>query len=313
MALTGCSFAGQEQNPSPTLTSPSATSSQATARPPDILVEGLDFPEGPAFDPQGELWCTELQGGNLVRVRAGKVDRFAVDGRPNGLAFDRPGRAWVCDSGQNSIRRLETSRRLDVTGNRWQTMLSEIDGEPLLAPNDLAFDSKGNLLFTCPNFSSEDPLGYVACLRPDGTARKIAKGLYRPNGLDFIQGGQVLVVGDTYRKILLHGPWDPIRCEWGDPQTWANVGGKEGPDGMAPGADGLLYVAIFGDGVIRVLDNQGTLVREIALPGMNPTNAAFDPGGRLGLVVTETEKGQLLSFPDIHPGPSIYDGGSAWP
>jgi hypothetical protein len=32
----------------------------------------------------------------------------------------------------------------------------------------------------------------------------------------------------------------------------------------------------------------------------------------LGLVVTETEHGQLLSLPDIKPGTAIFDGGDAW-
>jgi len=80
------------------------------------------------------------------------------------------------------------------------------------------------------------------------------------------------------------------------------VGGSEGPDGMVPGADRLLYVAIYGDGVIRVVDGQGKIARTITLPGANPTNVAIDPSGKLGLVVTEAEKGQLLSLPEIQPG-----------
>jgi sugar lactone lactonase YvrE len=31
-----------------------------------VLVEGLGFPEGPAFDPQGNLWCTDMGTGELV-------------------------------------------------------------------------------------------------------------------------------------------------------------------------------------------------------------------------------------------------------
>ena len=93
---------------------------------------------------------------------------------------------------------------------------------------------------------------------------------------------------------------------WQDPQPWAQVGGSEGPDGMVPGADGLLYQAIFGDGVIRVVNAQGQVEREIAVPGANPTNVAIDPAGRLGIVVTETEQGQLLSLPTIQPGVALF-------
>ena len=81
---------------------------------------------------------------------------------------------------------------------------------------------------------------------------------------------------------------------------------------MCFGADGLLYQAIYGDGVVRVVDSAGAVTAELALPGANPTNTAIDPSGKLGLVVTETEKGQLLSLPWVQPGVAIFDGGEAW-
>jgi gluconolactonase len=272
-----------------------------------VLAEGLEFPEGPAFDPQGRLWCTELGSGNLVRLEAdGTLRRYPTGGSPNGLAFDRLGRAWVPDSQQNAIRRFDTKTEA------WETLLDSLDGAALQAPNDLAFDALGNLLFTCPNFASTERTGYVVCLRPDGTARVIGEGFYRPNGLDVVEQGKALVVADTYQKTLFKGAWDAQTAAWSDPQPWAEVGGSEGPDGMAPGADGLLYQAIYGDGVVRVVAPDGRVAAELALPGANPTNAAIDPSGQLGLVVTETEKGQLLSLPWVTPGMAIFDGGEAW-
>jgi gluconolactonase len=274
-----------------------------------VLASGLDFPEGPAFDPQGDLWCTELLGGNLVRWREAEIERIPVDGRPNGLAFDRQGRAWVCDSGQNAIRRY------DPIAGTWETLADSLDGQPLQSPNDLCFDSAGNLLFTCPNFADTSPTGYVCCLAPDGKLTRIVEGFYRPNGLDFVEGGKLLVVADTFRKALFKGEWDASQRIWVEPGEWAQVGGSEGPDGMVPGLDGLLYVAIYGDGVIRVVatsvDGEGKIKAELPVPGSNPTNAAVDPSGKLGLVVTETEKGQLLSLPSIQPGVAIFDGGGA--
>lgn len=272
----------------------------------EVLAEGLDFPEGPAFDADGNLWCTELGAGNLVRLSGGKVERIAIKGRPNGLAFDRQGRAWVPDSGNNSIRRYHPASAT------WETMLDAVDGQPLLSPNDVTFDARGNLIFTCPNFASQEQKGYVVCLKPDGSAKKIAEGYYRPNGLDIVDGGMSLVVADTFQKALFKGAWDDEQCEWQDAALWAKVGGAEGPDGMAFGANGLLYQAIYGDGIIRVIDNAGETVDRIELPGMNPTNAAVDPSGKLGLVVTEAQKGLLLSIPALQPGAAIFDGGDAW-
>jgi len=272
-----------------------------------VLADGLDFPEGPAFDLEGNLWCTELGAGNLVRWSEGKVERIPTQGRPNGLSFDRQGRAWVCDSGQNSIRRYTPETGV------WKTIVDNIDGLPLQSPNDLAFDRDGNLVFTCPNFADTRSTGYVCCLKPDQSIHKIAEGLYRPNGLDFLPGGEELVIADTYQKSLFKGDWDAAKCDWKNEGIWADVDGAEGPDGMVPCADGMLYVAVFGLGVIKALDANGKLVNSYSLPGNNPTNVAVDPSGKLGLVVTEAEKGLLLSLPDIKPGVAVYDGGEAWP
>jgi gluconolactonase len=167
-------------------------------------------------------------------------------------------------------------------------------------------------LFTCPNFASAEKSGYVVCLSPDGRAVKVASGLHRPNGLEIVDGGKALVVADTYQKTLFKGEWDAVSLEWKAPAAWVRVGGAEGPDGMAFGADGLLYQAIYGDGVVRVVGPEGKIVREVQVPGMNVTNVAVDPGGKLGIVVTETEKGRLLSYPGIQPGEAIFDGGEAW-
>ncbi len=294
--------------PTPSLAPSQAPGSPAEndTRRPTVLLEGLNFPEGPAFDPQGRLWCTELGAGNLVLLEGDQARRIATDGKPNGLAFDRQGRAWVPDSGQNAIRRY------DPSDESWETILDQVDGAALQSPNDVSFDAQGNLLFTCPNFASEEKLGYVVCLSPDGKARKIAEGYYRPNGLDVVDGGSALVVADTFQKTLFKGAWDAAQMRWIDPQPWAKVGGSEGPDGMSFGADGRLYQAIYGDGLIKVIDAQGQTVDQIVLPGMNPTNAAIDPSGKLGIVVTEADKGLLLSIPWLQPGAAIFDGGEAW-
>ena len=275
-----------------------------------VLATGLDFPEGPAFDPQGNLWCTELNAGTILKLVDGQPVRYPIDGGPggrgNGMAFDKLGRAWVADSGRNAIQRF------DPANEQWETILDMVDNQPLQSPNDLCFDSAGNLLFTCPNFNNTDPTGYVVCLRPDGTAKKIVEGFYRPNGLDVVEGGKALVVADTYRKTLFKGAWDAASATWSDPRAWAEVGGTEGPDGMTPGADGLLYQAIYGDGVVRVVGPDGRVLNEIKVPGANPTNVAIDPSGALGIVITETEKGQLISLPGYRPGVAIFDGGDAW-
>jgi len=269
----------------------------------NILAEGLQFPEGPAFDSQGTLWAVELKGGGLVRRSKGVCESVATGGGPNGIVIDAQGRVLFCDSVECSIRRYDPSTRQTVT------LATKVDGETLKKPNDLCFDAAGNLLFTCPGSSRQEPTGYSCVLTPNGEVRKIAEGHYFPNGLLFTADGSQLIIAETYKQRLWIGDWDASTLTWSNPRVWAEgLEGAPGPDGMAFGADGRLYAAVYGSSSIYVLSSEGQIEEQIKLPGQNPTNCAFDPSGELGLVVTEAETGKLLSLPELGVGIPLYCG-----
>ena len=274
----------------------------------NILTDGLAFPEGPVFDHDGNLWCVELKGGDVTRWREGQIERFATGGNPNGAAVDAKGRIWFCDSSDN-----DAIRRLDPATGEFDTLCESLDGRRLNKPNDLAFDAAGNCIFTCPHYSDDQPPSFVCCLRPDGTGSVIGEPFEFCNGLALTDDGKTLIVAETQTSRLWKGPWDADACQWLDPKPWADVAapddGPGGPDGMAFGADGVLYVAVYGGGQIRAVDADGAVVKTHDLPGRNPTNCAFDPTGKLGLVVTESETGLLLSLPNLGPGAPLFDGG----
>ena len=277
----------------------------------DILVEGLAFPEGPVFDQAGDLWCVELQGGGLIRYRDGQFERFATGGAPNGAAVDRKGRIWFADSGDD----INAIRRLLPDSGEVETLCEYAGDKRLSKPNDLAFDSVGNCVFTCPQYTDDQPPSFVSCLRPDGSCHVLAEPFQFCNGLAFTDSDRTLIVAETQTDLLWKGAWDSSTCTWIDPQPWGNVEphtGPGGPDGMCYGADGLLYVAVYGSSQIRVVDSSGKVVATCDLPDENPTNCAFDPSGALGLVVTGSKTGKLLSLPTLGPGIDLYDGGDAW-
>jgi len=265
-----------------------------------VLLDGLAFPEGPAFDLDGNLWCSEIRAGNLVRYDASGPRRFASGGRPNGVTFDAHGVAWTCDAEHSAIRCF------DPRTETWTIAVDRIDGEPLARPNDLAFDRAGTLVFTCPGNSREQATGYVCALRPDGSISRIGDNLQFPNGLAFVDGGASLVVAETFRQRLWKGAWDAATARWIDPQPYADVGGPIGPDGMALDAQGVMWVAVCGSWQVKGVSPSGDIVEVVNLPGSVPTNAAFDPSGRLGLVVTESDRGLLLSVSGLGPGAPLF-------
>lgn len=276
---------------------------QIPVKPFKILATGLRFPEGPAFAPDGSLWVVELKGASLVRIDSAGTTHFEVGGAPNGIAIDRLGRICFCDAEQNAIRRF------DPKTAKTQTLVEMLDGATLNNPNDLAFDPKGNLVFTCPGNSRQEPTGYVCVLTSEGQIKKIAEGMYFPNGLAFTANGKELVIAETYRHRLWKGQWNANACTWSPAQPWCNIGGPNGPggpDGMAFDEEQLLYVAVYGTGSVRIANPTGEVLQHIQLPASNPTNCAFDPSGQWGLVVTEAEQGLVLSYPLATEGQPLF-------
>lgn len=261
-----------------------------------VLASGLRFPEGPVFDHTGHLWCTEQEGeGLLCWSSDGATRRIKTGGKPSG-AVARGNYIWFCDSGQQAIRRMA------IETKAVETVIDRIGVDPLHWPNDLHFDKQGNLLFSCPGDPEADEPGYVAVYTPKGAVEIIAEGLDYPNGLTLLPDNQTLLIGETHQQRIWQGYWDADSLSWENISVLTNVieapMGHDipGPDGIKVGPDGDIYVAIYGSGIIRVFSPNGVFQKDIKLPGQNPSNCVFDPSGELGLVVTETERGELLSI-----------------
>lgn len=266
-----------------------------------VLARGLRFPEGPLFDADGGLWCSEIEGGGLARLGTG-TRRIATGGRPNGLALAADGCIWFCDGAAGELRML------DPVSGSLTTRLSGLAG-----PNDLAFDRTGNLLFSCCAPDSRTvSSGTIECLFVDGRHAVVARGLFFPNGLAFADEGETLIVAETYGGRIWSGDWQPEQARWHEQRVLGTTtASKNGPDGLAVDDRGLIFVAVYGSGGIDVFAGDGTRIDRIETGGRNPTSCAFDPTGALGLVVTEAEHGMALSFPGMGPGLRLFRGPAA--
>ncbi|MBL8271901.1 SMP-30/gluconolactonase/LRE family protein [Steroidobacter sp.] len=268
-----------------------------------VLADGLLFPEGPLVDRAGNVWCVELRGGALCRISPeGQIERHVVGGAPNGLALDAQGDIWYCDSDHNEIRRFEMATA------RVHSVVGSVDGHDLDRPNDLAFDAAGNLLFTCPGSSRQEPTGYVCCLSASGVVTVIATELLFPNGLAFTADGTRLYLAETYRTHVSSASWNASSPHALSVQPCFDTPGPIGPDGLAIDRQGRVHACLYSAGVVLIADAGGSVLRSVPVPGGRPTNCAFDPLGRYGLLVTEAAKGTVLSFPDLGPGDAPFLG-----
>lgn len=265
------------------------------------VAAGFQFPEGPAFRGD-DLFLVDLHAGCLARIKGSVVDRFLyTGGRPNGLAIHLTGDLFVADSGLAAILRV-TGDGAEVVASRW-------GGVPFLGPNDLVFDRAGRLYFTDPGRTfPRSPAGRVFCLDPDGTVRMLVDGLAFPNGIALSVDERQLFVAETQTGRILAFERDELGGISG-PAVYAQVGGAVGPDGLAIDEAGNLYVAMFGDGVVRIVSPGGEVTRELPAGGRNPTNVAFGGPQWRTLVVTEAETGAVYALEVDVPGLRLYGSG----
>lgn len=265
----------------------------------NTIATQLEFPEGPVFDFDGNLWFVEIKGGNLACWDGKNLNRFVVDGIPNGAMIDTCGNIWFCDSGRGEIRLFNHSR------NTFETICDcTVDGTHLIRPNDLIFDVEGNLLFSDHADGRKEPLSTI-CVLPKGSnqAKVVSSNKYFTNGLAFKKDMTTLIFSETYRQQLWIGEWDSKQLELRNERPFAKAGiGPWGPDGIAFDENENLFVAIFNENRINIYSQDGKLSEWINCTGSRPTSCAFDPSGKLGLIVTEAERGEIISFPDFGKG-----------
>ncbi len=248
---------------------------------PVLVGRGPAFAEGINFDRDGTLYCVDVFGGGIWRMPPGGKLREWVHtgGRPNGSRFGPEGDLFVADCGRQAILRLSTTTGAETV------YADRCDGRPFRGPNDLCFGPDGVLYVTDPAGSSlQQPIGAVYAIAPDRTVRRIIDGLAFPNGLMVTPDSATLVVAETHTGILRRYSLDPARLyEELSPlvtvsparepdSTGAN---DAGPDGMAFGADGNLFVAHYNGGVVRVIGPDGALMDSLPSGGPTPTNVGF--------------------------------------
>lgn len=256
-----------------------------------ILLTQLDFPEGPCFDRNGILWLVEKEAGNLVSLDGEAHQRHHVGGAPNGIAVDKNNILWFCDSFHNSIRTFNPSN------GTTETVIEQIEGQKLKMPNDLTFDRKDNLFFTCPGSELNDGTGYVCHYDSTQGLKKIATGMFYPNGLAFNKEETQLYIAETGTQKIWAFDWNTETRTLSKQRLFTETGGSIGPDGIAFDKEENLYVAVYGSGQVKVWNKNGQQINGFETEGNNPTNCAIDPKGQLGLMITEAEHGLLINYP----------------
>ncbi len=236
----------------------------------EVFAEGLDHPEGLAFDRDGNLWAGgEL--GQIYRIDAKRSVRTVatLGGFNLGLTFSARQELYVCNFRLGALIQVDRSGKIIRSWER-------VGRYRLRTPNFAVFDHEGNLYFSdSGEFHAHD--GFLFVLRPNGRIEQLLSGLAFPNGLSLSADEKTLfVVQSTQDNVLA------VRVDAGQvlgrPRVYASQL-HHVPDGAALDAAGNLYVTCYAShNVYRVARNgKVTLFAEDREGTMlaSPTNIAF--------------------------------------
>jgi gluconolactonase len=278
-----------------------------------VFAKGLSFPEGPVALTDGSWLCVEsgAERGCITQISPDgqNLRVIAKTGRPNGLAVDKDGFIWAAESKTPSLLRVTLDGKVEV-------IATGCDGEPFLFPNDLCLGPDGAIYMTDSGVHIDNfaPGGKIRSdymdipydgrvYRIDPKTRKVRKldsGLQFTNGIAF-GPDSYLYANETITGSIFRYEWTDAD-HIGPREDFGNViapdapPGWKGPDGMAFGSDGQLYVAVFNQKDVTVLGRDGAVARRIPTQGKMVTNCAFGLPGQKKLYVTEFEFGQLEVF-----------------
>lgn len=238
------------------------------------VATGLGFIEAPVARTDGSVLFLNIEKQGLYRLGADHtVERLMdIQGGPNGMAIGPDGAAYICNNGhiydfigfpdldKGPLRSLNPMpskqymghgmiQRVDLTTHDVTTLYTHCDGQPLLTPDDIVFDSTGTgFWFTDSGIQSPESIQkgglYYALI--DGSSITRLATIPTANGVGLSPDETVLYVSDTVFGRLyafdLDGPGKVAPPP--DIKTMADLG-KLKP-GMLPHVPGRVVLTLPG-------------------------------------------------------------------
>ena len=226
-----------------------------------VVVDGLVFPECPRWH-DDHLWFSNTHEGEVHRVDpvAGTDDiAFQHSSAVAGLGFRSDGRMVVVDANHQQLLIVEDGKATVHAD------LSPVVGS--FSCNDMAVDRAGrayvgNFGFDVMGGAQPAPAN-LAVAHPDGGVEVAAAGLMFPNGTIITDDGRTLIIAETFAaRLTAFDIEDGGRLT--NRRVFAEVEGMR-PDGICLDAEGAVWVASPGFGVMRVHEG-GTVSERIPTP-----------------------------------------------
>jgi sugar lactone lactonase YvrE len=255
-------------------------------------VTGLAQPESAIIGPDGRIYVSEI--GGFGKDGDGKVTAIGPDGQatPFASGMDDP-------KGLAAVRQMiyvaDKTRiwKIDTKGMASVFVKADDFPQPPLFLNDLTVDRSGNLFVSDSGEVEKGGKGAIFKVTPAGKVSLVVSesqnpAIKSPNGLLFEPSGKLLVVDFASGDLL--------RLDVGKGTTEKIAEGFGGGDGLAHGAEELLYVSDWKNGRVWKLDMKSKGAKP------EPYSQTFQAAADIAL----SKDGKFILVPDMKAGTLVW-------
>ena len=220
----------------------------------EVLVDGLDHPEGVNYGPDGMAYAGGETGQvyriDLARRTAQQIATVGT-GLVAGLALDKAGNVYVCNVGSHVVNKVAPDGTVAVYS-------AGAPGRPLVTPNYPAFNADGYLYVTDSGEWKADN-GCILSIAPGGAATVISTECCQfPNGCAVSPDGRYLYVVMSLNAPRIVRFAVEAGRKTGPVETVVELPSTV-PDGLAFCADGSLLITCYRPDTVFRLTPEGSL------------------------------------------------------
>lgn len=239
----------------------------------------------------GRIVLVDILKGRLLSApatdedRTGPLDVIAELGVPLGAVAPVAGRpgSWIAAAGPGICL-------LDADGGtRWMARPEESGAVPMRM-NDGSADPFGRFWAGSMAYDADEGAGSLYRTDRDGSVTRVLDGITVPNGPVFSADGTTMFLADSSNGLIRAYPVDTGTGELGTMSVFATLDAG-GPDGMAVDAEGGLWTAVWGQGVVHHYLPDGTRDRVVRVPAEQPAGVCLGGADGRTLYITSARTG----------------------
>lgn len=226
--------------------------------------------EGPVWDAEsgrvlwvdllaGDVLATTPDGAATQRVHVADVAACVVPRRDGGFA-------------------VATARGFLLLDRQWrpERTMADLWADPSVRMNDGACDAAGRFFCGSMAYDAGTGRGSLYRLDPDGSTHAVWHGVTISNGLGWSPDGTTAYYVDSPTRRIDAFDYDVVSGTFGPSRTFVAVSEPVGgPDGLTVDAEGGVWVALWGRGVVHRYTADGRLDVVVEVPPRQVSSCTF--------------------------------------